>query len=103
MHGHFLFGPKWYFCLKLELSAHLYLIGFVHVGIPLILLGLKNGSVVARSRNSMAGIFRIDSSIARRGGINAIYDMRFFRSFVVITDDGHLISWTVAEGLRDSA
>jgi WD40 repeat protein len=72
-------------------------------GIPLILLGLKNGSVVARSRNSMAGIFRIDSSIARRGGINAIYDMRFFRSFVVITDDGHLISWTVAEGLRDSA
>lgn len=45
----------------------------------------------------------MDSAVTRTGGINAIYDLRQFNSFVVVTTDGALICWTVKPGLQEGS
>jgi len=70
-------------------------------GIPVVILGLADGWILARSCATMSLIFRVDASICRTETVWSIIDLG--RScFATAGDDKQLICWQVAGPLRET-
>jgi hypothetical protein len=91
------------------------------VGIPLLLIGLQDGSIIARSRLSMNLLFRIPGDWLRTGppshtnpthnttssivpnapSIWGLKDLGQHGSFVAVNQEGKMILWSILLTLQD--
>lgn len=71
-------------------------------GVPLMLVGLMNGSLLGRSRNSMTLLFRIDSSFCRTSQVTSIQDMGQRSAFVLVGTEGQLLCWSLCNPVLEN-
>jgi len=70
-------------------------------GVPVILLGLADGWILARSCATMNLIFRIDQSFCRTGTVWSIVDLGRMSCFASGGEDKQLICWNVSIPLQE--